>query len=139
MSSLDGRQELQAKHLHHRKRAIPGKPAKDYSPISAAGYFSSALEVDVPLSSPAGDSTATFRVYYTPPRPTEEDEGGRGIVFVCVHGAGYSGLSYAAFGKALAEKGEGKVGVLAYDARGHGESALLAMRTAELRPSPSPP
>lgn len=45
------------------------------------------------------------------------------MVFVCVHGAGYSGLSYAAFGKSLVEKGEGKVGVLAYDARGHGESA----------------
>ncbi|ORY76902.1 Alpha/Beta hydrolase protein [Leucosporidium creatinivorum] len=103
---------------------VPGKPAKDYSPISAAGYFSSALEVDVPLSSPAGDRTATFRVYYTPPQPTEEDQGGRGIVFVCVHGAGYSGLSYAAFGRALAEKGEGKVGVLAYDARGHGKTRL---------------
>jgi protein phosphatase methylesterase 1 len=73
-------------------------------------------------------------VYYTPPQPTEEDEGGRGIVFVCVHGAGYSGLSYAAFGKALAEKGEGKVGVLAYDARGHGELAVfsdLARRRAD--------
>lgn len=99
---------------------MPGKPQKDYSPISAAGYFSSALEVDVPLPSTCG-ATATFRVYYTPPQPNEEDEGGHGIVVVCVHGAGYSGLSYAAFGKALAGKGEGKVGVLAYDARGHGE------------------
>lgn len=45
-----------------------------------------------------------------------------------MHGAGYSGLSYAAFGKALAEKGDGKVGVLAYDARGHGEWCLSALR-----------
>lgn len=97
------------------RRTLGGKP-QDYSPLSAAGYFESALEVDVPIAS----TMAAFRVYYTPPTSVSEDSG-RGIVFVCVHGAGYSGLSWACFGKSVVDKGKGKVGVLAYDARGHGE------------------
>lgn len=42
------------------------------------------------------------------------------MVFVCVHGAGYSGLSFACFAKDAVAKGGGKVGALAFDARGHG-------------------
>lgn len=41
------------------------RPADDYSPRSAAGYFEEALEVDVALSV----GNASFRTYYTPPRP----------------------------------------------------------------------
>ncbi|BGP18138.1 hypothetical protein JCM10213_007744 [Rhodosporidiobolus nylandii] len=130
-----------------RKRRLP--PGQDFSPLSAAGYFASALEVDVPVSSvyqsssssaasPSGSGSsgiARFRVYYTPPPPPapslradeeDEDEGGtgKGVVFVCVHGAGYSGLSWACLAKELAEKSEGRAGVLAFDARGHGKTAL---------------
>lgn len=105
--------------------------------MSAAGYFASALEVDVDLLNPTPSSSkATFRVYYTPPvprssHPTEShqqhrhgdhaESTGQGVVFVCVHGAGYSGLSWALLGKSVVDKSQGKVGVLAYDARGHGE------------------
>ena len=46
------------------------------------------------------------------------------MVFVCVHGAGYSGLSFACFAKDAVEKGGGKVGALAFDARGHGALTL---------------
>ncbi|GAA5944191.1 hypothetical protein JCM1841_006436, partial [Sporobolomyces salmonicolor] len=122
---------------------------QDYSPLSAQGYFAQALEVEVPISSayvssdPSSSSPAHFRVYYTPPAPTapstrtaptglldpddgDDDErtGRNGVVFVCVHGAGYSGLSFACVAQSLVEKGEGKVGVLAYDARGHGKTRM---------------
>lgn len=80
-------------------------------------------------------ATATFRVYYTAPsasnlasaRDLDDDGDGdgtnsNGVVFVCVHGAGYSGLSYACVAKSLVERGRGRIGVLSYDARGHGQS-----------------
>ncbi|GAA5971044.1 hypothetical protein JCM21900_002789 [Sporobolomyces salmonicolor] len=122
---------------------------QDYSPLSAQGYFAQALEVEVPISAayvssdPSSPSPAHFRVYYTPPAPAapstrtaptglldpdegDDDErtGRNGVVFVCVHGAGYSGLSFACVAQSLVEKGEGKVGVLAYDARGHGKTRM---------------
>ncbi|GAA6024474.1 hypothetical protein JCM10207_004506 [Rhodosporidiobolus poonsookiae] len=138
------------------RRRIP--PGQDFSPLSAQGHFSTALEVDVPVaqpyeaptSSPSATRTARFRVYYTPPvlpssssaapprsssfLSPEDDEdddealgkNGKGVVFVCVHGAGYSGLSWACLAKELREKGGDKVGVLAYDARGHGKTQLPA-------------
>lgn len=88
-----------------------------------------------PSSSTGSTATASFRVYYTAPSGSidedeDEDEEGassKGVVFVCVHGAGYSGLSYACAAKSLVEKGKGKVGVLSFDARGHGESLLSAL------------
>lgn len=125
--------------------ALASSPAASaqYAPLSAEGSFAEALEVDVPVQNvwagSSGDSTAHFRVYYTPPpAPTrtgggaEDDDaheaggpGGNGVVFVCVHGAGYSALSFAELAKQLVEPGEdsrarGRIGVLAYDARGHG-------------------
>ena len=112
-----------------------------YSPLSAAGLFTQALEVETTISHPyAADdestpppetSTATFRVYSTAPEVGVQHGA---TVFVCVHGAGYSGLSYARFAKSLVDlnrdverqagdggENVGKIGVLAYDARGHGE------------------
>ncbi|KZT38836.1 protein phosphatase methylesterase [Sistotremastrum suecicum HHB10207 ss-3] len=83
------------------------------SPLSAASYFSQALEVDVP------DSGLTFRVYYTPPRPSTR---GLGTVLVCHHGAGYSALSFACLAKEIAEASRGECGLLAFDARRHGKT-----------------
>ncbi|GAA5876754.1 hypothetical protein JCM8547_002037 [Rhodosporidiobolus lusitaniae] len=146
--------ELSSSAPRAPRRRIP--PGADYSPLSGSSYFSTALEVDVPISSiyqplpPASPSnssgssgTAQFRVYYTPPPlassssaldddDDEDEEGagsGKGVVFVCVHGAGYSGLSWACLAKELAEPAggegrKGRVGVLAYDARGHGKTTL---------------
>lgn len=118
-----------------------GASRQDLSPLSAEGYFSQALQVDVPISdvypstSTGTPSTASFRVYYTAPSGLNEDEeeddedgaSSKGVVFVCVHGAGYSGLSYACAAKSLVEKGKGKVGVLSFDARGHGEFNLYCL------------
>lgn len=41
--------------------------AENFAPRTAEGFFEQALEVDVPLSS----GSASFRVYYTPPRPKQ--------------------------------------------------------------------
>ncbi|TNY22448.1 Alpha/Beta hydrolase protein [Rhodotorula diobovata] len=136
-----------------RRIGAPGSSSStQYAPLSAEGTFSSALEVSVRVSSPWADASssssssssaregdATFRTYYTAPRA--DDEAGNGTVFVCVHGAGYSALSFAELARALARgesdaegeggargrgkgKGRGRVGVLAYDARGHGRTRL---------------
>ncbi|GAA5999270.1 phosphoprotein phosphatase methylesterase 1 [Rhodotorula paludigena] len=129
--------------------ALASSPAASaqYAPLSAEGSFAEALEVDVPVQNvwagTVGASTAQFRVYYTPPpAPTtmgggaDADDaheaggpGGNGVVFVCVHGAGYSALSFAELAKQLVEPDEdgrarGRIGVLAYDARGHGKTRL---------------
>ncbi|BGP50120.1 Protein phosphatase methylesterase 1 [Rhodotorula kratochvilovae] len=121
-----------------RVGALASSPSASstYAPLSAAGSFASALEVGVHIRSPwaaaqGEEGEAHFRTYYTPPTLLP-GEVGRGTVFVCVHGAGYSALSFAELAKALGEgEGEsaagvkggkgGKVGVLAFDARGHAD------------------
>lgn len=40
---------------------------------------------------------------------------------MCHHGAGSSGTTFAALAKAVAELSEGKLGMLTFDSRGHGE------------------
>lgn len=138
-----------------RVGALASSPAAaaQYAPLSAEGCFEQALEVDVrvhnvwarPSSStpsPAPtEEVASFRVYYTPPPPpsrqSASDDDGRGVVFVCVHGAGYSGLSFAELARGLVQlareedgpgEGRARVGVLAYDARGHGASPSCPRR-----------
>ncbi|KAL9936395.1 hypothetical protein V8E36_004463 [Tilletia maclaganii] len=52
-----------------RSRGKQGPGADDaFSPISAADCFDQALEVDVQYPAGSNSTTATFRVYYTPPR-----------------------------------------------------------------------
>ncbi|POY69953.1 A/B superfamily hydrolase [Rhodotorula taiwanensis] len=110
--------------------------SQQYTPLSAAGLFDEALEVQTTISqlytdSP-GEVEATFRVYYSPPEVGVNDGA---TVFVCVHGAGYSGLSFARFARSLVDSNRGpqdgdggenigKIGVLAYDARGHGRTRV---------------
>lgn len=108
---------------------------EDYSPLSGQGYFAQALAVQVDEShDDAGGKVAgpsTFRVYYTPPANTDSqvasahdeslDEESP-VVFVCHHGAGYSGMSFALLAKQLAERSNGQAGVLAIDSRGHGKT-----------------
>lgn len=77
-------------------------------------------------------------MYYTPPTVAadadQDTSGGKnGVVFVCVHGAGYSGLSWAAFAAEVTAQSKGKVGVLAYDARSHGQLLLLSKRAKSTR------
>ncbi len=60
-------------------------------------------------------------MYYTPPKE------GKGAVLVCHHGAGYSGLTFACFARAVTESTKGELGVLAFDARSHGSSSRLLL------------
>ena len=56
-----------------------------------------------------------FRIYHTPAPGVD------GTVMVCHHGAGYSALSFACFAKEVSALSKGECGVLALDARRHGE------------------
>ncbi|SDA06161.1 BZ3501_MvSof-1269-A2-R1_Chr10-1g02273 [Microbotryum saponariae] len=104
-----------------------GRTTKDYSPLTAERYFTSALEVDVEEST----STST--------RPNNDDDfpsggedtDGARTIFVCVHGAGYSGLAFACLAQQVTEKSRAKVGVLSYDARGHGQSCKMGVKHPE--------
>lgn len=117
--------------VHDRPARTPRHASKQrspnpaYAPISAAGYFSEAIQVSLE------DRQLDLRVYYTPPRPQSSSasgglEGRDGVSFrettvlVCHHGAGYSGLSFACFAKEVEGMTKGECGVLAMDARRHG-------------------
>ncbi|KAL4251327.1 Protein phosphatase methylesterase 1 [Abortiporus biennis] len=88
-------------------------PNPDYAPISASNYFEQASQIIVE------PSDLDFRAYYTPPK--FED----GTVFICHHGAGYSGLSFALFAKEVARLSKGECGVLSLDCRGHGKTVRI--------------
>ncbi|KZW03635.1 protein phosphatase methylesterase [Exidia glandulosa HHB12029] len=102
----------------------PARPKKEpnpfYAPLSASSYFAQALQVAVP------DAGLDVRVYHTP--PTKDG----GTVIVCHHGAGYSALSFALFAKEVAQLSAGECGVLALDARAHGELISSTTTAQEL-------
>ena len=89
---------------------------QDLTPLSASGYFEQALEVNPP------DNSTTFRVYLNPASPSKESK--YGTYLVCHHGAGSSGLSFAALAKEVKASSGGELGVLSFDCRGHGERFL---------------
>ncbi|QRW11676.1 alpha/beta hydrolase family protein [Ceratobasidium sp. AG-Ba] len=95
-----------------RRTASRPAPTEDYSPISASSYLSQAAQASVP------DSGLDVRIYYTPPTAA----GREGTVLVCHHGAGYSSLSFACFAKSVGEQSARELGILIYDARGHGKT-----------------
>jgi protein phosphatase methylesterase 1 len=55
---------------------------------------------------------------------TSQTTGGgkKASLLVCHHGAGSSGTTFSALAKEVQEKSKGELGVLAFDARGHGKS-----------------
>ncbi|KAI0259130.1 protein phosphatase methylesterase [Gloeopeniophorella convolvens] len=92
---------------------LPRTPNPEYEPVSAAAYFSDAVQVEVP------ESKLDVCVYYTPPQTAD---GSAGSVMVCHHGAGFSGLSFALFAKEVTQLTKGELGVLSVDARRHGKT-----------------
>ncbi len=97
---------------------------QNFTPISAASYFSQALQV-APTSSPCD-----FRVYYTPCDPSfiESMPGKmkpRAALLVCHHGAGSAATTFAPLAKEVTEASQGGLGVLAFDSRGHGEQPSI--------------
>lgn len=89
-------------------------PNASFTPISASTYFASASQVAVDASN------LDVRTYYSPPSSAQ------GTVMICHHGAGYSGLSFACFAKAVTDSTNGECGVLAMDARRHGKPRCLS-------------
>ncbi len=92
----------------------------EIEPISASTYFAQALQVQ-PDSSPCD-----FRAYYTPCEPHFADKMSgklkpRPALLVCHHGAGSAGTTFAMMAKEVLDMSHGGLGVLAFDARGHGE------------------
>lgn len=85
-----------------------------YEPVSWSEYFAENLSVK-------GSTGNVFNVYYQAPGSAQAP------LFVMHHGAGTSGLSFAVLTKKLSTvfTDEATPGVLAFDARGHGNSKLL--------------
>lgn len=88
--------------------SLPHRPPtqtslQKYSPVDWSGYFDQEDDICIP------DSNDVFHVYMA---------GKEGPVVFCLHGGGYSGLSYALSAKIIKEKAR----VVAMDLRGHGKS-----------------
>jgi len=86
--------------------SIPPRPVREsvsskYSPLPWEGHFDEELKVAIP------DSDDVFHLYLA---------GSEGPVVFCLHGGGYTGLSFAL----IAGKMKDKVRVVAMDMRGHG-------------------
>ncbi|KAF1861274.1 hypothetical protein Lal_00014000, partial [Lupinus albus] len=107
----DGSDEHNAQHQFHPLSAfasVPHRPStktcsEKYSPQSWSDYFDKEDDVSVP------DSNNVFHVYMA---------GTEGPVVFCLHGGGYSGLSFALAASKIKEKAR----VVAMDLRGHGKS-----------------
>ncbi|XP_047066710.1 protein phosphatase methylesterase 1-like [Lolium rigidum] len=88
--------------------AVPPRPATHhslhkYAPLDWSAYFDEERAVAIP------DTDDVFNVYMA---------GSEGPVVFCLHGGGYSGLSFAL----AANQIKGKARVVAMDLRGHGKS-----------------
>ncbi|XP_024026640.1 protein phosphatase methylesterase 1 [Morus notabilis] len=88
--------------------SLPHRPPtqtslQKYSPVDWLGYFDREDDICIP------DSNDVFHVYMA---------GKEGPVVFCLHGGGYSGLSFALSAKIIKEKAR----VVAMDLRGHGKS-----------------
>lgn len=97
----------------------PNEHEQVAGPSHWTNYFDQELWLDKDL---ADGATARYHAYITPPTNPAKDP-----LFVCHHGAGSSGLSFAIFAKELRALLP-NAGVLSLDARGHGSSILNATR-----------
>ncbi|KAL8874221.1 MAG: hypothetical protein Q9174_000413 [Haloplaca sp. 1 TL-2023] len=94
-------------------RPTGSKPRKDaLDPLPWTDYFAQ----EHYLENVGNDETVIHHVYLTPPAP-------RGPLFVLHHGAGSSGLTFALLAQQLRKEVPGS-GVLAVEARGHGETVV---------------
>ncbi|XP_027150654.1 protein phosphatase methylesterase 1 [Coffea eugenioides] len=89
--------------------SVPARPpiqtsSQKYAPLDWSGYFDREDDVSIP------GSNDVFHVYLA---------GTQGPVIFCLHGGGYTGLSFALSASKIKEK----VRVVAMDFRGHGKSS----------------
>lgn len=83
-------------------------------------YFNQELFLDQKTDT----QQATYHVYLTPPTDLK-----KGPLFICHHGAGASGLSFAVFAQQVRQRLP-SAGILALEARGHG-SIVTSVSTGE--------
>nr|POE49499.1 protein phosphatase methylesterase 1 [Quercus suber] len=90
--------------------------SRDQTPHPAqwTNFFSQELWLDQQTSS----QHAHYHVYLTPPSDPK-----KGPLFICHHGAGSTGMSFAAFTQSLLRKIP-EAGVLSLDARAHGSEVI---------------
>ena len=92
------------------------------SPLPWTDFFAQELYLDTTPSPTTSSSTTTSKtthhIYLTPPTPHTSAP-----LFITHHGAGSSGLSFAALTSSL-KKILPDAGVLSLDARGHGETSI---------------
>lgn len=105
-----------------KKASLQETDLSAFAPISAAAYFSQALQVDPP------SRNIVFRAYYTPSIPATDPTGKqkKGSVLVCHHGGGSAGTTFACLAQGVHQASRGELGVLAFDARDHGQSCVVA-------------
>lgn len=85
-----------------------------YAPLEWNGYFQEKRSVTVPGDEAEGEADITFNVY--------ESKGKAGApVFVMHHGAGLAALSFALTAREIRKLVGDEVGLLSFDARGHGK------------------
>ncbi|OLL21859.1 Protein phosphatase methylesterase 1 [Neolecta irregularis DAH-3] len=86
------------------------------NPMSLDKYFRDQCRIQT-------SSSVSLQVYSTLPEPIPD------VVFVCHHGAGSSAASFAILARELESQ---NAGIIAFDARGHGESTLLTAQPLDL-------
>ena len=98
------------------------KPPGPKAPAGAQG----ASETDLMSLQPApiADEDEDSAKATSHPGPSNGDPG---TVFVLIHGAGFSALSWALLAKEITKLSNSEAGVLAMDCRGHGERSFLAL------------
>lgn len=98
------------------------KAPRPKAPTAAQG----ASEADLMSLQPApiADDDEDSAKATSHPGPSTGDPG---TVFVLIHGAGFSALSWALLAKEITKLSNGEAGVLAMDCRGHGESPFQAL------------
>eukprot|EP00252_Welwitschia_mirabilis_P014094 TRINITY_DN31127_c0_g1_i1.p1 TRINITY_DN31127_c0_g1~~TRINITY_DN31127_c0_g1_i1.p1 ORF type:complete len:341 (+),score=82.23 TRINITY_DN31127_c0_g1_i1:316-1338(+) len=104
---MDVQQETEASSAFTASSVPPRPPSQSvcskFSPLPWKDYFDSEEDVSIP------ESSNIFHVYRA---------GSEGPVVFCLHGGGYSGLSFALAAKHIRQKAR----VVAMDLRGHGKS-----------------
>lgn len=102
----------------------PSEHEQVAGPSHWTNYFNQELWLEKDL---ADGASARYHVYVTPPTNPSKDP-----LFVCHHGAGSSGLSFAIFAQEVRSLLP-NAGVLSLEARGHG-SAILTATGEEAKP-----
>ena len=104
------------------------RPSSREKPVSNShwtNYFARDLTLEAELDD---GRRALYHVYVTPPTNPKKDP-----LFVCLHGAGASGLSFAVCAREIRSRLP-DAGVLSLEARGHGSRILSAAGEEETQP-----